>query len=142
MPGAGRGLLASRPSGASTPLSIPSRSRTFHFVIILARRLRAALILGVFLTGTFGVPIADAAMFHLAGRDPCAGVTHIEAHGGQHHADHCTLAQPVAAQRESIGSAQAVRVAPPMAARAITPDAAVPTDTELVALQHSRAPPA
>jgi len=111
-------------------------------VLTLSRRLRAALALGVFLSGTLGLPLADGAMFHLAGRDPCAGVTHVEAHGGLHHADRCTLAQPVAAQRESVGSAQVVRNVPPMTDRAPAREAAAPPATVLVTLQHSRAPPA
>jgi len=108
----------------------------------LALRLRAALLFGLFLIGTLGVPLADAAMFHLAGQDPCAGITHIEAHGGLHHADRCTLAQPAAAQRDALGSAEAIRVAPPQAEHAGVPDAATLADNESASLQHSRAPPA
>lgn len=108
----------------------------------LAVRLRAALFFGLFLTGTLGVPLTDAAMFHLAGQDPCAGITHIEAHGGFHHADRCTLAQPAAEQRAALGSAKAIRVAPPEAERAGVPAVVAPTDIELASFQYSRAPPA
>ena len=108
----------------------------------LAVRLRAALLFCLFLLGTLGVPLADAAMFHLAGQDPCAGITHVEAHGGLHHADRCTLAQPAAAQRAALGSAKAIRVALPQAERAGLPDAVTPTDIASASLQHSRAPPA
>jgi len=111
-------------------------------VTTLLRRLRACSLLGLLLAGTIGLPVADAALFHLAGQDPCAGTTHIEAHGNQHHADRCVLARPVVAQRESLGSAEAVRIAPPMAVPAIAEDARLPADAAFFTLQHSRAPPA
>ena len=108
----------------------------------LAVRLRAALLAGLFLAGAFGMPLADSALFHRAGHDPYAGVTHVEPHGGAHHADRCTLAQPAAAQRESLGSARAIRVAPAVTVRAALPASCAPHGAELAALQHSRAPPA
>jgi hypothetical protein len=108
----------------------------------LTVRLRSALLFGLFLAGSLGVPVADAATFHMAGRDPCAGVTHLEAQGTSHHADRCALAQPTAAQREALGSAKAVRMAPPVVAHVVTPSSAVPHSAALVTLQHSRAPPA
>lgn len=123
-------------------MSIPRRSGTFHPVTPLALRLRAALLTGLFFAGAFGFPLADAALFHRAGHDPYAGVTHVEPHGGAHHADRCTLAQPAAVQRESLGSAQAIRVAPPLVLRTVAPAMCTPHDAELAALQHSRAPPA
>ena len=108
----------------------------------LAVRLRAGLLFGLFVLWTLGVPLTDAAMFHLAGRDPCAGVTHIEAHGGLHHADRCTLAQPAAEQRDALGSAEAIRVAPPQAERSGVLAVVAPTAIEPASSQHSRAPPA
>ena len=88
------------------------------------------------------MPLADAATFHLAGRDPCAGVTHFEAQGSSHHADRCALAQPTADQRDALGSAKAVRIPPPVVARAVTPSSATPHSAAFITLQHSRAPPA
>lgn len=108
----------------------------------LLRRFGALSLLGLFLAGTIGLPVADAALFHLAGQDPCAGVTHVEAQGDQHHADRCTLAQPLAPQQESLGSRDAVRITPPAAAPAVVPVAALPADLAPATLQHSRAPPA
>ncbi len=111
-------------------------------MIRLTVRLRASLLSGLFLLGALGVPLADGAMFHVAGQDPCAGVTHVEAHGGQHHADRCTLAQPVVAQREALGSIEIVRTAPPESLRALIAAPMAPADATPRSHQHSRAPPA
>jgi len=81
-------------------------------------------------------------MFHVAGQDPCAGITHVEAHGNSHHADRCTLALPVLAQREALGSASVVRAAPPTEERHLASIAPPPTIADLGSSQHSRAPPA
>jgi hypothetical protein len=123
-------------------LSIPYLPGTFHPVTPLAVRLRAVVLTGLFLAGALGMPLADSALFHRAGHDPYAGVTHVEPHGGAHHADRCTLAQAAAAQRESLGSAKAIRVAPSVAVRTAVPARCAPNGTELTELQHSRAPPA
>lgn len=88
------------------------------------------------------MPLADATLFHLAGHDPYAGVTHVEALGGTHHADRCTLGQPTAAQREALGSARAIRVLLPVAVRTLGPAATTPHDAVSASLHHSRAPPA
>lgn len=108
----------------------------------LAVRLRSALLVGLFLAGSLGLPVADAATFHLAGHDPCAGLTHLEAQGISHHADRCTLAQPTAAQREDLGSAHTADVVQPPTTRALVPSPARPRSAALLTLQHSRAPPA
>lgn len=123
-------------------MSKARRPGTFHLVSSLTARLRSALLCGLFLLGTLGVPLADGAMFHVAGQDPCAGVTHVEAQGGSHHADRCTLAQPAAAQRQGIGSAHTVGIPLPLASRIIARSAASPQSTAFINLQHSRAPPA
>ena len=123
-------------------MSTAGRPGTFHSVTPLAVRLRSALLVGLFLAGSVGLPVADAATFHLAGHDPCAGLTHFEAQGSSHHADRCTLAQPVAAQREDLGSAHTADIAQPAATRAMVPSAARPRSAALLTLQHSRAPPA
>ncbi|MEZ4413305.1 MAG: hypothetical protein R2910_10005 [Gemmatimonadales bacterium] len=104
--------------------------------------LRAAFCASLFLAGALGVPLADAATFHLVGHDPCAGLTHLEAQGSSHHADRCTLAQPTAAQRESLGSARTADIVLPSATRSMVPSAARPQSAAALALQHSRAPPA
>jgi hypothetical protein len=111
-------------------------------VTSLTTRLQSALLSGLFLLGTLGVPLTDAALFHRADRDPCAGITHVERQGGSHHADRCSIARPAVAQREALGSAKAIRVPPSVPTRAITPGAVVPTDLRFTTLEHSRAPPA
>lgn len=107
-----------------------------------AVRLRSALLALVFVIGALGMPVADAALFHRAGHDPYAGVTHMEPLGGVHHADRCVLSAPAVAQREGLGSARAIRVAPPLHVRLAPTIVAAPARTDLVALQRSRAPPA
>lgn len=108
----------------------------------LAVRFRAAFLAGLFLLGAVGVSLADAALFHEAGHDPYAGVTHVEAQGGSHHADRCTLAQHCAVQRESLGSAGVIRTVPPLVVYVVLPSSPAPAGAEPVTLQHSRAPPA
>jgi len=108
----------------------------------LTVRLRSALLAGLLLAGTLGIPVADAATFHMAGQDPCAGITHVESQGSSHHADRCTLSQPTVAQRQDLGSTHAVAIALPTANRVIAPSAASPRSKAFVTLQHSRAPPA
>ena len=107
-----------------------------------AVRLRSSVLSALFLLGALGFPLADGALFHRAGHDAYAGVTHVEAHGGAHHADRCTLAQPCAVQRESLGSAGAIRTVPPLVVYATSPAATAPAGAEPTALQDSRAPPA
>jgi hypothetical protein len=107
-----------------------------------AVRLRSSLLSALFLLGALGFPLADGALFHMAGHDPFADVTHVEATGGAHHADRCALAQPVAPQQESLGSDQSLRVPPPLVLRIEAPAAAAPHDAAACRLQHSRAPPA
>ena len=96
----------------------------------------------LFLAGVLGMPVADGLLFHRAGGDPYAGVTHLEPLGSTHHADRCALQAPAMAQREGLGSARAIRVAPPLAIRIAPTIAAAPVAAELIALRHSRAPPA
>jgi hypothetical protein len=100
------------------------------------------LLSGLFVLGALGVPLADGALFHVAGHDVYAGVTHVEAHGGAHHADRCTLAQPTAVQREALGSVGAIRTVPPLVVYAMSPAATAPGGAEPTALHQSRAPPA
>lgn len=123
-------------------MSHARRPGNFLSVTRLGTRLRSGFLFGLFLAGSLGVPLADAAVFHLADKDPCAGITHVEPQGGSHHADRCTLAQPTAAQRAAIDSTKAVRVAPPLAIRIVVPSATALLSTAFVTLQHSRAPPA
>jgi len=88
------------------------------------------------------MPMADGALFHRAGHDPYAGVTHLEPLGGLHHADRCTLNAAAVAQREGLGSARALRVAPLLVVRSTPSITEAPAPAELIALRHSRAPPA
>jgi len=105
-------------------------------------RLRAALLALLFVIGALGMPVADAALFHRAGHDPFAGITHMEPLGVVHHADRCVLSAPAVAQREDLGSARAIRVAPPLHIRLTPTIVAAPAATDLIALERSRAPPA
>jgi hypothetical protein len=104
--------------------------------------LRAAFCASLFLAGALGVPLADAGTFHLAGSDPCAGLTHLEPQGSSHHADRCTLAQPAAAQHQDLGSFHTADIPLPTATRAMVPSTACPRSAAFLTLQHSRAPPA
>ncbi|HEX5005296.1 MAG TPA: hypothetical protein VFV65_08260 [Gemmatimonadales bacterium] len=105
-------------------------------------RSRSLLLLGLFLLGSLGVPLTDGALYHLAGKDPCAGLTHVEAQGSAHHADRCTLAQPSAPQQTAAGSGESVRISQPVAtAVGGAPTSAFPA-SPLHSIRHSRAPPA
>jgi hypothetical protein len=86
--------------------------------------------------------MADGLCFHRAGADPYADVTHLEPLGDAHHADRCALSAPAVAQREDLGSARAIRVAPPLHVRVTPTIVAAPAATDLIALERSRAPPA
>ena len=55
------------------------------------RRFRGLVLLALFLAGSAGVPLADAAVFHRGGGDDLARVVHVEAAGASHHADDCLL---------------------------------------------------
>lgn len=107
----------------------------------LAVRLRASLLFGLFALGTLGVPLTDAALFHLAGQDACAGITHIEAHGGLHHADRCTLGLPQAPSLPTprIDGSGLSGQMPEAPATSRSTD--TPRSTDNPALPRSRAPP-
>jgi hypothetical protein len=105
-------------------------------------RFRAALLGALFIIGALGTPVADGLLFHRAGSDPYAWVTHLEPLGSTHHAERCALQAPAMAQREGLGSSRAIRVAPPLVVRSTPAIAAAPAAAELIALRHSRAPPA
>jgi len=105
-------------------------------------RLRAVLLAALFVIGALGMPVADGLLFHRAGADPYAGVTHLEPLGSTHHAERCALVAPAMAQREGLGSAPALRVPAPLAVRTAPLIAEAPAPAELIALRHSRAPPA
>lgn len=108
----------------------------------IAVRCRSLLLLGVFLLGSLGVPLADGVVYHLAGKDPCAGLTHVEAQGSTHHADRCTLAQPTAPQQTAAGSSESTRVSLPAPTRMAASTTWTAPRSTVHRLQHSRAPPA
>ncbi len=108
----------------------------------LAVRLRAAFLSGLFLLGAVGVSLADAALFHEAGHDPFAGIIHVEPHGGAHHADRCTLAQPVPPQAMGIPAFDVIQSVPPVERHAALAPAPALRSTDPSALQRTRAPPA
>ena len=107
----------------------------------LAVRLRAAFLSGLFLLGAVGIALADAALFHEAGHDPYAGVTHVEPLGATHHGDRCTLGVPQAPSHTAPqvdGSVIATRgPESPVRPRPAT----TPRSTDFSALPRSRAPP-
>jgi hypothetical protein len=106
-----------------------------------AVRLRAAFLSGLFLLGAVGVSLADAALFHEAGHDPYAGVTHLESRGGSHHADRCALAVPHAPSQSAPQIDRAViALGEPVAGRALCPTDAAPL-TGPTSPHRSRAPP-
>jgi hypothetical protein len=106
-----------------------------------APRLRAGLLVALFFTGALGIPLADGAMFHLAGRDPFAGVTHFEPPGATHHADRCALAPPQApSQSPSRVDGAVFALLAPDAAAVLEPVEA-PRSTDVTHLPRSRAPP-
>jgi hypothetical protein len=106
-----------------------------------AVRLRSSLLSALFLLGALGFPLADGALFHVAGHDVYAGVTHVEAHGGAHHADRCTLGLSQAPslstpQIDGSGLSDQLPEAP-----ATSRSTDTPRSTDCPALPRSRAPP-
>ncbi len=108
----------------------------------LTARLRSLLCAGLFLAGAFGLPLTDAALFHRAGHDPYAGVIHVEQHGGAHHGDRCTLAQPVPPQLTGLPSTDIIQAAPPVECRTALAPAPEPRSADSPTTQRTRAPPA
>ena len=107
----------------------------------LAVRFRAAFLCGLFLLGAVGISLADAALFHEAGHDPYAGVTHLESRGTTHHADRCALAVPHAPSQSAPRIDRAIiALGEPRANRALCPTDASPS-TGPTSPHRSRAPP-
>lgn len=107
-----------------------------------ASRLRTAALTALFLAGAFGMPLADAALFHRAGHDPYSGVVHVEQHGDAHHGDRCTLAQPIPPQVTGLPSSDIIQSAPPVECRTALAPTPAPRSADTPSTQQSRAPPA
>ena len=140
----GRGRRGAQLCAPTSPRLVDhARPGTFHPVTPPAVRLRAALLAALFVIGALGMPVADGAAVPRAGCDPTPASRTSKPLGGIHHADRCALPAPAIAQREGAGQ----RPRHPRRAAARRPHhtdprrGAVPP-TGLIALQHSRAPPA
>lgn len=107
----------------------------------LIRRLHAILLAVVFIGGGFGVPNADALLYH-GGGPVDAAASHVERPGGcGAHAEHCVLAL-AASLRQLAGGIGAVPEPShaPVRVSPIAP-AAAPRAVDRVNLQPTRAPP-
>jgi hypothetical protein len=105
-------------------------------------RIRAALLAILFLAGSFGVPVADALLFHQAGNDPFAGVVHIEGVDTAHHAERCLLSHATPAPRESLSVPTAPEAAQTLVIAGSFPQRTADPLTHRPADPPSRAPPA
>lgn len=106
-------------------------------------RIRALLLLSLFLCAGTSLPSLDAVLYHRHGAEQFAGDTHLDPAGGcGGHADHCTLGRTPPGSRSvqpwavdfRITHGEAVPSVPALVARAIVPS--------LCALPQPRAPPA
>jgi len=108
----------------------------------VAGRLRAWLLLALFLSAGTSLPSADALLHHLH-PDPLAWRVHVEPRGGcTSHADHCTLGRTPPGSSAVASLAFLVRLARndrPVALRPPTPPA---PRARVALLPLSRAPPA
>ena len=108
----------------------------------VAVRLRAWLLLALFLSAGTSLPSPDALFFHLH-PDPAAGRVHVEPAGGcTAHADHCTLGRTPPGSRALAPAAFVVRLGWSDRPRAARIPAAPPLDARTFLLPPSRAPPA
>ncbi len=106
-------------------------------------RLRALLLLALFLGAGSSLPSLDAVLYHMHGTERFAGDTHLDPAGGcGGHADHCTLGRTSPGSRSVQPWTVVVRLAPLRAqapTRSPCPRAIVsPRGT----LPRTRAPPA
>jgi hypothetical protein len=108
----------------------------------MPHRVRAALLAALFLAGSFGVPVADALVFHRAGSDPLAGVVHVEGVDTGHHAERCLLSHAAPAPREALEIPSVVAEARPIIQYSIPERTPFPAAAFPASTQHSRAPPA
>jgi hypothetical protein len=106
-------------------------------------RIRALLLLALFLGAGTSLPSLDAVLYHRHGADRFAGDTHFDPAGGcGGHADHCTLARTPPGSRSvqpqavdfRVTSGEAVPSPPTLISHAIV--------RSLRALPQPRAPPA
>ena len=106
-------------------------------------RLRALLLLALFLGAGTSLPSLDAVLYHRHGPDRLAGETHFDPAGGcGGHADHCTLGRTPPGSRSLQLWSVVIRPAAPATSVAVrTPDspAIVPLRGTL---PQTRAPPA
>jgi len=105
-------------------------------------RVRAWLLLALFLGAGTSLPSADALLDHLH-PDPSAGRVHVEPAGGcLAHSDHCTLGRTPPGSRAVASIAFVVRVGQDDLAGTALPKSADIRDAGPALLPPSRAPPA
>src|SRR6476660_3395414 len=88
---------------AVRPETLPPSPRPRGYVVLTGlARVRAWLLLALFLGAGTSLPSADALLHHLH-PDPFAGRVHVEPTGGcAAHSDHCTLGTCTSAVRRTI----------------------------------------
>ena len=108
----------------------------------MAPRVRAWLLLALFLSAGTSLPSPDALLFHLR-PDPTAGRVHVEPAGGcTAHSEHCTLGRTPPGSRSVAAPIIAVRISSSLR-RPSGPIPPVPAlEARAASLPHSRAPPA
>ena len=106
----------------------------------MTHRLRAWLLLALFLSAGTSLPSADALLNH---RHPESFRVHFDPAGGcASHADHCTLARTPPGSRAAVPVAFGVGVAFDRATPQTSAPTARPLDARTSLLPPSRAPPA
>ncbi|MGH7513062.1 MAG: hypothetical protein ACREOQ_09080 [Gemmatimonadales bacterium] len=108
----------------------------------MAARVRAWLLLALFLGAGTSLPSADALLHHLH-PDPFTGRVHVEPAGGcTAHSDHCTLGRTPPGSRAVASFAFLVRLVQHDHAVAVWPLSRPRADVRATLLPPSRAPPA
>jgi hypothetical protein len=103
-------------------------------------RLKASLLLAVFLSAGTTLPSLDGLLFH-GGGEPERAQTHLEPAGGcLEHAEHCVLGRTAAGAGAFVASITEVRVAPP-SPPAYRPTHPILIDADDVGVPNCRAPP-
>jgi hypothetical protein len=108
----------------------------------VAARVRAWLLLALFLGAGTSLPSLDALLFHLH-PDPLASRVHVEPAGGcTAHAEHCTLGRTPPGSRAVASLAFAAELAPDIWPTPVRLPTAPALDARVASLPRPRAPPA
>jgi hypothetical protein len=108
----------------------------------VAARVRAWLLLALFLGAGTSLPSLDALLFHLH-VDPLAGRVHVEPAGGcTAHADHCTLGRTSPGSRAVAPLVVAIRLAAHVQSAPVRRPPVPALEARVALLPPSRAPPA